>query len=149
MGKQDFIRRAQRNSGQSDLQQLIELANYIRKRWHLDFEREWYFGFDKEYGHLCRISETVGKRESKNFTWRNPDLHIIHREFGIIIIELDGSVHDKYVEKTEKRNELFRGAGIKLIVINIQDCKNNGITIEEKLDCEMTKLLCSKTDCAE
>ena len=110
----------------------------------MDFKREWYVGFDREYGNLCRISESVGKKELERFRWKNPDLLCIDKQYGIIIVELDGAIHDRKVQKTIERNELFRGAGIKLVVLNIADIKESGKTIIEKLEVEMSKIFKGK-----
>jgi hypothetical protein len=124
--------------GQSDLSQLISLKTFLKERFDMVFEREWYVGFDKEYGHLCRISESVGKRELEKFKWKNPDLMCVHKDYGIIIVELDGAIHDRKVQKTLDRNKLFRGAGIKLVVLNIADIKELGETIKERLERDIT-----------
>ena len=110
----------------------------------MDFKREWYCGFDKEYGHLCRISESVGRKELEGFKWKNPDLLCYDREHGIIIVELDGAIHDRKVRKTEERNELFRGAGIKLVVLNIADIKECGETVISRLENDMMDILHGK-----
>lgn len=107
----------------------------------MDFKREWYIGFDKEYGYICRISESVSKKELERFKWKNPDLLCIHKKHGLVIVELDGAVHDRKVRKTEERNELFRSGGIKLIVLNISDIKECGETIIQRVECEMLKLV--------
>jgi very-short-patch-repair endonuclease len=65
----------------------------------------------------------------------------VSNEFGIIIIELDGAVHDRKVQKTVERNVLFRGAGIKLIVLNIADIKEFGETLKDHLSQEMKKIV--------
>lgn len=145
-GKQSGIAFGQRTKqkGQSDLQQLIMLKQFLKQRFHMDFKREWYVGFDREYGNLYRISESVGKQELSKFKWKNPDLICIHNEYGIIIVELDGAVHDRKVQKTIERNELFRGAGIKLVVLNIADIKEVGETIIERLESDMMDLIHDK-----
>ena len=137
------IAHAQRTKqrGQSDTADLIYLENFLKERFHIKFYREWYVGFDKEYGNLLRITDKVGKNESRRFRWKNPDLLSFGSKYGVIIVELDGSVHDRKVAKTEERNELFRGAGIKLIVLNISDIKASEQTIEKRLECEMLKLI--------
>tara|TARA_R110002074_G_scaffold272226_1_gene443922 strand:- start:792 stop:1235 length:444 start_codon:yes stop_codon:yes gene_type:complete len=142
-GKQSGIAFGQRTKqkGQSDLDQLIRLKQFLKERFHMDFKREWYVGFDKEYGHLCRISESVGRQELERFKWKNPDLLCIDKQYGIIIVELDGAIHDRKVQKTIQRNELFRGAGIKLIVLNIADIKECQETIIGKLEFEMLELI--------
>lgn len=146
--KQSGIAFGQRTKqkGQSDLAQLVSLKTFLKQRFDMRFDREWYVGFDKEYGHLCRISESVGKRELERFKWKNPDLLCVHKQYGIIIVELDGAVHDRKVQKTIERNELFRGAGIKLIVLNIADIKELGKSIKDVLECEMLNLIGSGCD---
>ena len=143
MVKQSGIAFGQRTKqkGQSDLNQLIRIKQFLKERFHMDFKREWYVGFDREYGHLCRISESVGRQELERFKWKNPDLLCIDKQYGIIIVELDGAIHDRKVQKTIQRNELFRGAGIKLIVLNIADIKECKETIIGKLESEMLELI--------
>ena len=145
-GKQSGIAFGQRTKqkGQSDLEQLVSLKQFLKQRFHMDFKREWYVGFDREYGNLYRISESVGKQELEKFRWKNPDLLCIDRQYGVIIVELDGAIHDRKVQKTIERNELFRGAGIKLIVLNIADIKESRKTIIEQLEIEMSNLFKGK-----
>ena len=142
-GKQSGISYGQRTKqkGQSDLAQLISLKRYLKDRFHMNFKREWYVGFDKEYGYLCRISESVGRKELERFKWKNPDLICCDKQYGVIIVELDGAIHDRKVAKTEARNELFRGGGIKLVVLNIADIKECNETIIERLECEMLHIV--------
>ena len=142
-GKQSGIAFGQRTKqkGQSDLEQLIMLKQFLKQRFHMDFKREWYVGFDREYGNLYRVSESVGRQELSKFKWKNPDLICFDNEHGIIIVELDGSIHDRKVQKTIERNELFRGAGIKLVVLNIADIKEVGETIIGRLESDMMDLI--------
>ena len=142
-GKQSGIAFGQRTKqkGQSDLEQLIMLKQFLKQRFHMDFKREWYVGFDREYGNLYRISESVGKQELSEFKWKNPDLLCFDNQHGIIIVELDGAIHDRKVQKTIERNELFRGAGIKLVVLNIADIKEVGETIIGRLESDMMDLI--------
>ena len=57
------------------------------------------------------------------------------------IAEIDGAVHDRKVEKTLKRNELFRSNNIKLIVVNLADCKELEINIYDYIDKEILRLI--------
>ena len=143
MVKQSGIAFGQRTKqkGQSDLDQLISLKQFLRQRFHMDFKREWYVGFDREYGNLYRISESVGRQELERFRWKNPDLLCVDKQHGVIIVELDGAIHDRKVQKTLERNELFRGAGIKLVVLNIADIKEVGETIIGRLESDMMDLI--------
>jgi hypothetical protein len=141
-GKQSGIAFGQsKQKGQSDTSLLIQLANYLNKRWHIQFKREWYVGFDKMDGRVQRITEFVTKEGCEQFAWRNPDLLCIHKQRGLVIIEVDGSVHDRQGAKTDRRNEQYRKAGVHLIIINLREIKNSGKSIEEDLDWKMTKLL--------
>ena len=141
--KQSGIAFGQRTKqkGQSDTDQLIALKRFIKDRFHMDFKREWYIGFDLEYSYITKISKEVGIKEVKRFRWKNPDLLFISRKYGLIIIELDGAVHDIKVKKTDDRNKLFKDAGIKLIVLNIADIKHKKKTLKEILEKEMMKIV--------
>jgi hypothetical protein len=141
--KQSGIAYGQKNlqRGANDTTILISLKTFLRQEFQLEFKREWYVGFDREYGNLCRIAESIGKAELQRFKWKNPDLLCVSNEFGIIIVELDGAIHDRKVQKTVERNVLFRGAGIKLIVLNIADIKEFGETLKDHLSQEMKKIV--------
>jgi len=143
MGKQSGIAFGQRTKqrGQSDLQDLVKLKKFLKYTFDMEFNREWYVGFDKEYGYMCRLQQDVKYKDKDRFRWKNPDLICIHKDFGIIIVELDGAIHDKKVEKTIDRNMLYVSAGIKLIVLNIANIEFCGQTIEEKLQYEVLKLI--------
>lgn len=130
-----------KQKGQNDTDDLVELVKLIKDRFHMEFKREWYVGFDKDEGYLCRIAREVGYKESRRFRWKNPDLLCVDKQFGIIIIELDGAVHDVKVEKTNERNKLFKDAGIKLIVLNIADIKYAEQTIWERCDFELMNIV--------
>ena len=129
-----------KQKGQSDTDQLIALKRFLKDRFDMDFKREWYVGFDKEYGYVCRITEQVGTNELRRFEWRNPDLLCIDKKIGLVIVELDGAVHDRKTERTERRNKLFRRAGIKLVVLNISNIKESGRSINEEAECQMMDL---------
>ena len=78
---------------------------------------------------------------SKEYIIKNPDLLIWYKTCGLVIIEVDGAVHDRKVAKTMERNRLYREANIKLIVINLADLKETNTTIEEYLDKELSRYL--------
>ena len=127
--------------GQSDLQDLVRLKKFARYTFDMNFQREWYVGFDKEYGYMCRLQQDVTIKDKDRFRWKNPDLVCIDKDFGIIIVELDGAVHDLKVQKTLDRNSLYIEAGIKLVILNIADINYHGQTIEERLQLEILKLI--------
>lgn len=141
MIKQSGIRYGQkRQRGQSDTQQLIAVKQYLKTRWHISFNREWYVGFGKEDGLIYRILEDVKINEKDKFRWKNPDLLCVHNKFGIIVIEIDGSTHDHKTEKTRERNELYINSGVKFIVLNIADIKIRNQTLYSALDSEMYRV---------
>ena len=141
MPKQQWIHYGQKKqNGQSDTQQLISVKQYLKKRWHLSFNREWYVGFGKEDGLIYRILESISYKEKDKFRWKNPDLLCISNKNGIIIIEVDGAAHDRKTEKTRERNELYINSGVKFIVLNLADIKEREQTIYEALDDNMTKI---------
>ena len=141
MKKLSGIRYGQKKQrGKSDEALLIKIQNYLRKRWHLNFKREWYIGFDKESNKLCCILEQVSKDISDSYKWKNPDLLYIHKNLGLLVIEVDGSVHDRKIDKTLQRNRLYEKNGLKLSVISLSQLKHSGKTIEEEIDWKMMKL---------
>ena len=107
------------------------------------FKREWYLGFDTN-DRIIAIIDKVPK--GTKYKWKNPDLLYIGKE-GLIIIEVDGKVHDRKMLKTWERNDLYKDAGAKLIVLNIEEIKSSGKSIYKTLDCRMREILGG--DCAE
>lgn len=126
---------------QSDIYQLIELGRYLRKRWHMEFRREWYVGFNKLDGRIERIVREVKYIDYPNYWWRNPDLLCLDKRKGLIIIEVDGAVHDREVVKTQRRNEQYKQGNVHLIILNVADVKTKGIKLTDELDWKMTNLL--------
>lgn len=132
----------QRNKqrGQSDLETLIKLRHYIFKRYKIRWiKREWYLCFKDEK--LIKYAESLTKDDVKEYKVRNPDLLLWHKKFGLLIIEVDGAVHDRKVSKTLERNDQYRKAGIKFIVINLADLKELKKNINDYVDEELVKYL--------
>jgi hypothetical protein len=132
-GKQSAIRYGQKKQeGQSDTAQLIEIKQHLKKKHKILAKREPYLLFrdDKLIAILDHVkrSQVDGSIEIKN-----PDLLWMDK-YGTWIIEVDGAVHDRKVEKTRKRNELFISNHIKLIVVNLSDIKELGLNIYEYID---------------
>ena len=107
----------------------------------MEFRREWYVGFNKLDGRVERIVREVSNSDYPNYWWRNPDLMCLDKRRGLIIIEIDGSIHDRELVKTQRRNEQYKQAGVHLIILNVADIKAKGIKITEDLDWKMTRLL--------
>jgi hypothetical protein len=68
--KQSGIAYGQKNlqRGANDTSILISLKTFLRQEFQLEFKREWYVGFDREYGNLCRIAESIGKAELRDLS---------------------------------------------------------------------------------
>jgi len=144
-GKQSGIHYGQKKqNGQSDTEQLIQIASYLRKKYKIQVKREPYliFGHDDK---LKSITDTVKRNQTiKDVTTiKNPDLLWIDK-YGMWIIEVDGAVHDRKVEKTIKRNELFRKNHIKLIVVNLADLKETNQNIYNYIDAEILRIIKTK-----
>jgi hypothetical protein len=143
-GKQSGISYGQRNKqrGQSDAETLVAVKRYLFKRYKIRWIKiEWYLLFDKEKERLYKWTETVSKEEVKEYIVKNPDIMMWYKTCGLVIIEVDGAVHDRKVAKTVERNRLYRDANLKLIVINLADIKERKMSIEDYLDRELERYL--------
>jgi hypothetical protein len=139
-GKQSGIAYGQKKqNGQSDTEQLIQIASYIRQRYKVKVKREAYLLFNIN-NKLKSVKEYVTRADLNDHHVKNHDLLWIDK-YGMWIAEIDGAVHDRKVEKTNKRNELFRSNNIKLIVVNLADCKELEINIYDYIDKEILRLI--------
>ena len=137
-GKQSGIRYCQKKQeGQSHTAQLIAIKRHLKEKHKILAKREPYLFFDLERK-LCKgpMDVVYEKEASHMYTIKNPDLLWIDK-YGMWIIEVDGKVHDRFVEKTRKRNELFISNHIKLIVVNLSDIKELGINIYDYIDSQI------------
>ena len=139
-GKQSGIAYGQKKQyGQSDTAQLIAIASYLRKKYKTKVKREAYLIFNIN-NKLIKIKEYVTKADLNDCTAKNPDLTWIDK-YGMWIAEIDGAVHDRKVEKTNQRNELFRSNSIKLIVVNLAELKELQLDIYDYIDSEILRLI--------
>ena len=139
-GKQSGIAYGQKKQyGQSDTAQLIAIASYLRKKYKTKVKREAYLIFNIN-NKLIKIKEYVTKADLNDCTAKNPDLLWIDK-YGMWIVEVDGAVHDRKVEKTNQRNELFRSNNIKLIVVNLSELKELELDIYDYIDSEILRLI--------
>ena len=139
-GKQSGIAYGQKKQyGQSDTAQLIAIASYLRKKYKTKVKREAYLIFNID-NKLIKIKDYVTKADLNDCSVKNPDLLWIDK-YGMWIVEVDGAVHDRKVEKTLERNRLFRNNNIKLIVVNLADCKELELDIYEYIDNEILRLI--------
>ncbi len=133
-GKQSGIAYGQKKqNGQSDTEQLISISSYLRKKYKVKVHREHYIIFNNETDKLMKIKDHVTKKDLNDGYPKNPDILWMDK-YGLWVIEVDGAVHDRKVEKTRKRNELFIKNHIKLIVVNLADIKELGLNIYDYID---------------
>lgn len=97
---------------------LVTLGQFIRDTTNYRVEREWYIIFDKWSGSYLGYSKNIPKGFVNKV--RNPDLIIIDKKTKklLLVIEIDGSIHDKKFFDTEERNEEYFFAGVPLLVIS-------------------------------
>ena len=139
-GKQSGIAYGQKKQyGQSDTAQLIAIASYLRKKYKTKVKREAYLIFNIN-NKLIKIKDYVTKADLNDCTAKNPDLLWIDK-YGMWIVEVDGAVHDRKVEKTNQRNELYRSNNIKLIVVNLSELKELELDIYDYIDSEILRLI--------
>jgi hypothetical protein len=102
---------------------LVEVGQFLRETTKYRVEREWYIFIAKTNGEYGGFSSTVGEKAHISYKIKNPDLILIdkHSQTLKLVIEIDGSVHDRKFLKTEQRNEVYFMAGIPLLVIDKAD----------------------------
>lgn len=112
----------------NDTTKLVKIAQYIRKKFpNVKVQREWYVCLDPE-GKFLRVQDS----KPIDCYFRNPDILIFELLPGnkqgklLCVIEIDGSVHDFKVSRTELRNEQYAIAKIPLIVMNEADLDYQG-----------------------
>ena len=138
-GKQSGIAYGQKKQqGQSDTEQLVAIASYLRKKYKVKVKREPYVIFDQDERMTAIVDNVKRSQVDYSYAIRNPDLMWFDK-YGCWIIEVDGAVHDRKVQKTLARNELFISNGIKLIVVNLADLKELGLNIYDYIDSEILK----------
>lgn len=143
-GKLSGIRYGQKKQrGQSDLEQLISIKQHLKKKHKITAIREPYLIFKN--GKLLLVLEQVKTSQvDRSYEIKNPDLLWIDK-YGMWIIEVDGAVHDRKVEKTNQRNELFLTNRIKLIVVNLAYIKHLQLNIFDYIDDKISELINGRT----
>ena len=144
-GKQSGIIYGQKKqTGQTDTEQLIKIANYLFTEYKISVKREWYIIFDIETDEILKIKDHVEREDLRDNGLdiayaKNPDL-LWFDKYGMWIIEIDGAVHDRKVKKTLERNALFIKNHVKLIVVNIADLKELDIDMFNYIDQKLTEM---------
>ena len=105
-------------SYKNDDVELVDIGQFLRETTKYRVEREWYILFDKMTGEYIGYQETFNG--NIKYKPRNPDLILIDKKTKniVLIIEIDGGVHDKKFADTEQRNEEYFLAGLPLLTIN-------------------------------
>ena len=105
-------------SYKNDDVELVDIGQFLRETTDYRVEREWYILFDKMTGEYMGYQETFNG--NLKYKPRNPDLILIDKKTKkiILIVEIDGGVHDKKFANTEQRNEEYFLSGLPLLVIS-------------------------------
>ena len=123
----------------NDYPELVDTANFIRSLFpQVKVKIEHYVIFNAE-GKFDRLVKGIYQGCTEKF--RNPDLMLFVNKKFLCCIEIDGSVHDVMVDKTDRRNDDYKTAGIDLVVINKEELKLENLNIFEKLEQEISKRL--------
>ena len=100
----------------------------LEKFLHVKFP-EWavkiepYALFSKAEDEYLSCWDSLTEEQVKKYTVHHPDVWIVRGSMPILILELDGSWHDKHIEATNERDRRFRDNGFTLIVVNETDLK--------------------------
>lgn len=105
-------------SYKNDDVELVDIGQFLRDTTKYRVEREWYILFNKMTGEYVSYQETFNG--NIKYKPRNPDLILINKKTNkiVLIIEIDGGVHDKKFADTEERNEEYVMARLPLLTIN-------------------------------
>ena len=105
-------------SYKNDDVELVDIGQFLRDTTKYRVEREWYILFNKMTGEYVSYQETFNG--NIKYKPRNPDLILIDKNTNkiVLIIEIDGGVHDKKFADTEERNEEYVMARLPLLTIN-------------------------------
>ena len=125
-----------KQSGQSDIDILIRLNQFLWDKFGMAFKREWYMLFERD-GSLNSIRKEVTLFEAQLHKIRNPDLIYKGKNGKILIIEVDGNAHKHHVSRTLDRNHDYILAGIDYIIVDLPDLKFLKMTPEQFLTSEV------------
>lgn len=105
-------------SYKNDEVELVEIAQFIRDTTDYRVEREWHIIFDKMTGRYLMYRKTSDRNPHRHS--RNPDIIIIDKKTNklLLVIEIDGGVHDTRFSDTEERNNEYEFANVPLLVIS-------------------------------
>lgn len=107
----------------TDVEKHASLETALRKRYP-----DWliipqaYLVFSKGEDEFQYVSRSLTQEEVENYTIHHPDFYVV-RNGRIILLELDGPIHDIKTAKTDARNEIYRLNNLTCIVVNEADLK--------------------------
>jgi hypothetical protein len=104
-------------SYKNDETELTDIGQFLRDTTNYGVGVEWYVFFDRMTGEYVKYVKAV--MENTKYKIRNPDLILFNKETKklVMVIEIDGSVHDVHFLDTQNRNEEYFYAGIPLITV--------------------------------
>ena len=105
---------------------LVELGQFLRETTDYRVEREWYIVFDKRDGNTGSVY-CKNIPDKVRWDFRNPDILLIDKKTNklILIIELDGAIHEIKMADTEKRNNQYEDAGLPFITLTPAEIETN------------------------
>lgn len=108
----------------SDRGKLAELETFLHEQFPecTVFLEPWLLFTKGEDEYIGWNKWLVRKDVERYNTW-HPDI-LLFLNFGMIILELDGAIHDIKVEKTKKRNRIYEANDLSYIVINETNLKH-------------------------
>lgn len=108
-----------RAHGKGDEVDLIAVASLLRGH-NVSFHQEPYILFDKQYGSLIHIGDSLTEDQVKRFIVHHPDFVLI-LENRFVILEIDGKAHRRKSARTDERNWDYTQAKIDFIVVTKED----------------------------
>jgi len=113
-----------RSHPKTDRQKLVGLRKFLRLEfpWCV-IELEHYMMFTKGEDKFVGWADSLTEEEVKTYTTHPPDAVIMFPDSELIILELDGPIHDIKVEKTNKRNKRCDLNDLMYVVVNERDLK--------------------------
>lgn len=107
----------------TDGQKLAGLEHFLHQKYPTwDVHIEPFMIFKKGEDEFVEWNNELTIDQVQTFDPHPPDILII-REGGMLVLELDGPIHDKKTEKTDKRNKRYELNDIPYIVVNETDLK--------------------------
>lgn len=108
----------------TDGQKLAGLEKFIHSKYpFIAVHVEPHMMFTKGEDELVSWETTLTREQVEKYNTHPPDMILEVGDEDILIFELDGPIHDKKTEKTDKRNKLYELNDIPYIVINETDLK--------------------------